>query len=41
MVKRGDSSVVRGLGPYLLLSAALIAAYLYLAPVRTVAGSSD
>jgi len=40
MVKRGDSSVVRGLGPYLLLSAALIAAYLYLAPVRTVAQSA-
>jgi rod shape-determining protein MreC len=40
MVKRGDSGVVRGLGPYLLLSAALIAAYLYLAPVRTVTQSA-
>ena len=39
MVKSRDG-VVRSLGPYLLLSAALIAAYLYLPSVRTVAQSA-
>jgi len=39
MVKSRDG-VVRGLGPYLLLSVALITAYFHLAPVRTVAQSA-
>lgn len=39
MVKSRDG-VVRGLGPYLLLSVALITAYFHLPPVRTVAQSA-
>ena len=39
MVKSRDG-VVRGLGPYLLLSVALITAHFHLAPVRTVAQSA-
>jgi len=40
MVERGDGGIVRGLGPYLLLSLALMVAYFYIAPVRTVAQSA-
>ena len=39
MVKSRDG-VVRSLGPYLLLSAVLMAAYLYLPSVRAVAQSA-